>query len=399
MHLLFSSIITEKRFTLHPGSHEVKRPRPEVAISSLISLRKLGFSSAEFHLSFDETTEWSRNHFLAELDRWKIPIAHYESRLESYENWACAADRILTEHGPDSLVAVVSNDDHFLIDKGEEYLTEELMALEQAHEALRENFVVMYPLSHYPEHRGLVEISAISKTLIRLGNRKLVPCQIPGGPMIIKTSNFKALFRTDFSMGAKLVSLENPFGPSLRIRNGLYLVPSDEILRHGDGYGHIGLTEWPLQPILPFFEISNGQEIEHKYVPHPPLRTSTPSPREFSLDLLDLGAVPGHSALLRASGLRFSFVSARELLLNEGHGKNWLSRLFTIVSKDRALRTKALKFSGLFLPMFLPLRILGILSRLPGAIGLHAQWYLTYGSSIGYLKLFWLVAKTRFFQA
>ena len=124
------------------------------------------------------------------------------------------------------------------------------------------------------------------------------------------------------------------------------------------------------------------------------MKTGLPNPREVSSDSFE-GAIPGHSALLRASGVRFSFLSIPELFQNEGHAKKWGKPLLAILSADKNLLRKAAA-SFLVQPfLVVPLMILGILSRLKGPVGMHAQWYLTYGSSIGYLRLMWLSLRGR----
>ena len=42
-------------------------------------------------------------------------------------------------------------------------------------------------------------------------------------------------------MGHKIVRPDNPFGPSVPLKNILELTPSTELFRHLDGYGHVGI--------------------------------------------------------------------------------------------------------------------------------------------------------------
>jgi hypothetical protein len=245
LHLIFTSIITEKRRIIHTGTKEfIGRNRIDIFLSTLDSLRVLPIDSAEFYLTFDETT-----FFGEKIVKDFISILPFETkiinkRLEDYKEWEQASNSVqLTESRQ---VLLFANDDHCLIPSN----LDEFLRIMQVHLEASNRFTdkqILVPLSHFPESHAFVPISRVISKLIKYKDDLLVPVVTPIGAVIINPKDFKSWFKFDFTKGTRFVGPENPFGPSVRISNGYHLIPKFELFRHFDAYSHIGLKGWPYQ--------------------------------------------------------------------------------------------------------------------------------------------------------
>lgn len=397
MHLIFSSLITEKRFSIHKGSELTQSPRPNFALTTIRGLQKLPISSADIFLSFDETTSWAKEALIREIEGWGIQLRFHAKRLESFSEWKELSDSLISDFGPTKTLLLMTNDDHVMLDAGLDRINTDISQfIEYSALFSEDGNTLMLPLSHYPEIRGLVEIARNAMALKQIDDRKIVPCQIPAVPMLVRASEFASFFTSDFTQGARLVGLENPFGPSLRLHNGYYLVPTDEILRHADGYGHIGLTKWPVQAVAPSVEITANGIIEHPYQAFPPSVSEKETlTRGFASDSALPTTITGHSAILRASALRFPLHSWSEILNSQGVKKRRLAHLMGIILVDAGLARKVLKYLAVVPITFPMVLLLGLLSKSRRKIGTWALHFLTYGSSIGYTKMMYIMIAGR----
>ena len=396
MHLLFSILITEKRFTIHPGTESLRpKNRPSVACSTIDGLRAFDIQSADFYLEFDETTEWARETVLRFIEGLNIPFVKIHNfRLSSFFHWKSASDH-LNENVEDQLL-LYTNDDHVFVCNDNSEL-QKLIILQKELQLEFPGQIVMVPLSHFPEHHALLSVSEATGVLKFHKGIPLIPNQIPGGPILISKHKFRTLWHKDFTGGSKFVGLENPFGPSLRLTDGLYIPPRVEILRHLDSYGHVGLYQWPFQPLEPTVIIETiptiNLSVEH-YVytqaikkPRLGYNRTIPAPQSGSKKQEGLPL-----ALYMSTRMRPSLTSLRwTASAFDGDQPGFRKALANLAQRDLTFLLSLL-LPNWVRPEFITLRILHLLTKVIPSKKFkeHYFWYLTYGSAIGYVRLFWL---------
>jgi hypothetical protein len=395
MHLIFSTLITEKRLHQHIGTRNLRnRDRVSVAASTIDGLRNTGIKFADFYLAFDETTSWARQRIVELLNTLDFDYELHPFRLETFSDWTNASQRTL-EAGHDQIL-LFTNDDHVKVasDDGEFWFLRDLLTRIQVQHPDK---TIMVPLSHFPEVHAMVPIAKSTNTLLLFAGTPLVPCQIPGGPILMSAVKFREFWRDDFTAGSKFVGLENPFGPSLRLVDGYLIPPRQEILRHADSYGHIGAYKWPYQILEP--EICIPREVQseisiQKYQLTQVLRSPkshlyktvlSENPRGDLVDTVSVALLK--SGYLRPSLLSIGWVSSKYNLSK----KQRRQAIFRIIISKPALLLTGVR-AILIKPLLVVLNYVGWQISIFQARNLekHFKWYLTYGSSVGYSRLAYL---------
>jgi hypothetical protein len=258
----------------------------------------------------------------------------------------------------------------------------------------------MVPLSHFPEAHAMIPVAKSTNTICVVEGAPLVPCQIPGGPFLINSNKFSKFWIEDFTGGSKFVGLENPFGPSLRLDTGFQIPPRQEILRHADSYGHIGAYRWPYQILEPEVTLPKNPESDlsiRKYT----LTQDLSVPRSEIYKTV-LGEIPGGELVDKAAVALLKSGYLRPSLLSIGwvSGKYELSKKRQIEAILKILRAKPLFLvtgirAVLIKPLLVILKYIGWqISFVPSRnLRKHFNWFLTYGSSIGYFRLAFLSLK------
>lgn len=404
MHLVFSSLITEKRLHLTPGTEGLRnRDRVSVAASTLVGLADLGITSADFYLSFDESTKWAEDKILALLGNLGFEYTLHPKRLESFPDWVSASNLVVASG--QTQMALFTNDDHLKVTEDNEefkFLFELVAEAQKAHP----DITIMLPLSHFPEVHSVIPIAKVTNLLRSFRRAPLIPCQIPAVPMVLSVEKFKSFWVNDFTNGARIVGLENPFGPSLRLSDGFYLPPRQELLRHADSYGHIGVSEWPFQVLNPSVVVSRDtNEKVHFGIYN---ITCKKGQSEKNQRLTVLGEVKSGTpienaavSILKSSLLRPSLTSVRWILtryeLSKRETVKSVLAVFPLYPKIAASIFRSV-FS---VPFLLLLNLARVIIRVVKSQELekHLIWFLTYGSSIGFLRLASMSAKSRLRKA
>jgi hypothetical protein len=391
VHLIFSNIITEKRLWINKDvTKNVRRSRASMAASTLHSMRKLLINSADVFLEFDETTEESRAPLFDFIRTLPFDVNLHEHRLDSFDRWRKAS---LDLKGEDSgQILLFTNEDHLLL-PGAEKEFEYISALQnKLQEELPEN-VVMVPLSHFPESHAVIPVAKLAGRLIQKGAAPLVPCQIPAGPILLSKTQFRNLWANDFTKGSKFVGLENPFGNSLRLTNGLYLPPRRELFRHFDSYGHVRVSHWPYNLIEPNIQIlapgaSYGVDFDYE------ISASLASPEN-----LDLGTVASENSeessvlqklemsMLKAGSKRPSITSFRWVATQYEDSKAEIARSIWSIWKVSNSFRKAIIARVIDFPGHVLLGIAGRFTAKLRPVDLEYVWFMTYGSGVGYFRL------------
>jgi hypothetical protein len=361
-----------------------------MAASTLMSMASLPIKSADIYLEFDESTKATRDSLRRVIRDLPFEVRLFDFRLDSFELWRQAS----LDLGRDDYrqILLFTNEDHILLPGGNEEL-EFISGLQDKIQRKNSDKTIMVPLSHFPEAHGLIPLAQLSGKFLEIEGVPLVPCQIPGGPVLVSQLNFQRLWRTDFTGGSKFVGLENPFGNSLRLKNGFYIPPRTELFRHFDSYGHVKLNYWPYNLLEPRIQITSEAQapfcdFEYSF------SSSLHSPGGNLLRAV-ASEFAGNSsraeqismALLKSGLKRPSLVSAKWAASRFGASSSELAKgLAYTLRKNGRLRTAIIR-RIIQTPFHLALGLLGRLIKRSEKIDREFTWFLTYGSGVGFLKL------------
>lgn len=325
------------------------------------------------------------------IEKLPFKIEFHDFRLDTFDLWSHASSKL--EGGDLKQLLLFTNEDHLLL-PGAEGEFAFIAALQEKLQAVLPQKVLMVPLSHFPESHAVMPVAKMAGRLSLVDKVPLVPCQIPAGPIIISKSSFQKIWDVDFTEGSKFVGLENPFGNSLRLSNGLYLPPRTELFRHFDSYGHVNLDFWPYNLIEPNVQISDGSNeanIDFQYQLSSSIHE--PSGKEHQLLASDGDEqIVLHEniamSILKAGLRRPSLDSARWVATKYALSDSELHRVIWFVLK-RSKKFREAHFTRLWhFPGHLFLGFLGRAVERLGRIDLEFTWFLTYGSGVGFLRLF-----------
>jgi len=223
-----STLVTEKRLKIHPETVGLpKRSRTDLFLSTIKSLEKLPIATAEFYIEFDESTEGKRNLILTEIKKLPFKSEIQNFRFDKYEQWKKHSDSVKDSN---NLILLLTYDDHIFIDSNNdeiEFLAENVIDIESKLEKS-----VYGTISHFPECHGLISFAkAIAKYRV-INSVPVVPCAIPIGAVIVSSKSYSKWWDKDFTYGTKIVSPENPFGPSVMAVDSWQIFPRTEMFRH-----------------------------------------------------------------------------------------------------------------------------------------------------------------------
>lgn len=401
LHLVFTSIITEKRRIVHKNTEEfTNRNRVDIFLSTLDSIKSLPIETAEFYLEFDETTHWGEKlsrEFISALP-FKTKIIN--KRLEYFKDWQKASESLLVENSKQILL--FANDDHYLVPGNLEEFQRIMKMQLEATKIFRDKQIIV-PVSHFPESHAFVPISKAISRLIKFKDDLLVPVVTPIGAVIMSPKDFKHWFESDFTADLRFVGPENPFGPSIRITNGYYLIPKFEMFRHFDAYSHIGLYGWPYQVMDTVIQSNrNHEEIasESKWITTKKLRTpSTNIAKTYLIDSKISGDRFGFAAsILKSNSIRLSLESIKSI--NEIYKINKFDKYiayFDLMFTSQLFRRSFIRFIY-ELPILLLIKTLFRIKVVRGYIFTNTLLFAIFinGSSHGYFRYFRILVTERY---
>ncbi len=254
-----STLITEKRLKVHSETIGVlNRSRADLFLSTIKSLETLPITTAQFFIEFDESTNSKKNAILNEIRNLPFNSEIHDFRFDKYEQWRSHSDSISDING---LILLLTYDDHIFIDsdnKEIEFLAKNIFEIE---EDLNEP--VYGPLSHFPECHGLISFAKAIGKFHKINSIPIVPCPIPIGAVIVSPKSYAKWWEIDFTNGTKIVSPENPFGPSVMHVDSWQIFPRNEIFRHMDGYSHVKINSRPYGILNPNYSVDKENKIKH----------------------------------------------------------------------------------------------------------------------------------------
>ena len=309
-HLIFSTLVTEKRRFHHKGTQQfTNRDRISIFLSTLHSFKFLPIDTADFYLEFDETTSWASTEIVEIIRSLPFTINLKYKRLANYEDWLHSTKSINLIKSQSLLL--LTYDDHIFLETSIDELKRlNKRRLQIARNSGKKNTLVH--LSHYPETHGLIMLAKASNSLLKIENDFLIPVVIPIGTIIMSPEDYVNWFKIDFMDGKKFVAPENPFGKSLLLSEAHYLIPRTEIFRHLDAYNHVRLNGWPYQVLdsivkssdVGDFELNRDVQWKYHSTITPPL---TDLDTTLLIDNMTEGSKQGFkSGILKACAVRFS---------------------------------------------------------------------------------------------
>jgi hypothetical protein len=259
LNLVMTSLITEKRLKVHSETVGLQtRKRIDLFLSSLKSLENLPIEKAEFYLEFDESTNIYKNLIHSEIQKFSFKSEINSFRFEKYSHWKEHSDSV---ENNSELILLLTYDDHIFIDENNDeinFLSSNLRKIETHLEQ-----PTYAAISHFPETHGLITFAKAMGKYHVINSIPVVPCVIPIGAVIISPESYKKWWVNDFTEGKKIVSPENPFGPSVMDKNAWQIFPRNEIFRHLDGYSHVRINSRPYGVLKPNYLTVSSNEFLH----------------------------------------------------------------------------------------------------------------------------------------
>jgi len=337
VHLIYTSLVTEKRLKIHKeAKNNGQRKRIDLFLSAIKSLEKLPIISADFFIEFDETTSYYQEAVMNIIDKMNFPKNIYNKRLSKYEEWKKNSEQNIDN----SLILLLTYDDHTFIDSSIDefnYLLENVKIIE---EYLQQP--IYGCLSHFPESHGSIPFAKALGRYKNINGVPIVPCAIPIGAIILSSISYKKWWETDFTNGSKIVSPENPFGPSVSRNDSWQIFPRNELFRHMDGYSHVGILNRPYGVLRADYEFNSNLEMAY----YPYIKSSNLKKIRADQDYDLLESVEERfnykKNLLLANQKRISIESIKYISTkyNDPLSKNQLFRLFFKYSNVKFLQVK-----------------------------------------------------------
>jgi hypothetical protein len=206
-------------------------------VTGLHSLKGYAWKSVVIYFETDEV--WSAiKPEIATAMKSIFPNAEiHDHRLDSRETWSRASE----VYCDGDVIYLHANDDHALIDQDSSELKRliGIMSLDPS--------AMLGAVTHFPEMVGL--LSRVRRSRLKsLGVRRFTVGHAVG-TTLVRADFFKSWWVAGkFTDSDVVVRPDNPLGKSVSFQNAQILVPAVEVIRHMDGYSHIGLHR-PLGPL------------------------------------------------------------------------------------------------------------------------------------------------------
>jgi hypothetical protein len=235
LHLLVTGFVTDDAVSPASfyGLSEFTTRRIDQLLSTLCSLRKIEFESADFYLDFDNNYQDKKEIVFGLIRSYfsDREIKVFDFRLENFQDWVEAAKKLPSS---DCTILLMANLDHaFVHDSAEDF---------QEFVDFFENLEVsaIGAITHWQEFITEKKVRFFKRFRKTIVFRK--PISAPIGTCLVNVEFFRSWWDRDFTNGHRIVRPDNPFGPSVEFDTEVFhYIPQHEFLRHMDGYGHINI--------------------------------------------------------------------------------------------------------------------------------------------------------------
>lgn len=236
MHLLMTCLVTNRR---RDGS-ESPNDRMGYLLRTLSSLARTPIASASFFIEFGSDVEFDGRDLHDACRKITKNYTLEMKRLESFSEWRDETQRVLATK-PSTVLLLTYEDHEYVQEDSHELELLEKSIIKEAH--LRPDLKPIAVLSHFPEIHIQCDYWQALGFHDKAGPFALIPLNTPIGCLVAPPEILAGWFEIDFTQGKKIVSTENYFGPSVLDGKIISLVPRQELFRHIDGYGHVGLQQ------------------------------------------------------------------------------------------------------------------------------------------------------------
>jgi hypothetical protein len=163
------------------------------------------------------------------------------------------------------LILLITYDDHAFIDDNTD---EFLQVAERVLELNNDGKQVYGLLTHFPEIIGSLPLYSGTRFLQTHRDYCLIPARKPLGAVLLTYSTLQDWFKSNIWGKGRIVAPENYFGPSIITPYATGVVPKKEILRHLDGYSHVGIVEMPFEKYAPpeLTHLFSSQSLERELI-------------------------------------------------------------------------------------------------------------------------------------
>lgn len=232
--ILFVNVkITSDFLTYYERGLLPSAERAQVFRYAMASLAVIPWSAVRLYIEFDQTQIHHRDEVLEHI-RQIFPAAQLSTtRLKYQKDWQPAIEEL--DELDDELVWYLCNDDHVFIDTN----LDTVLGIEQHMLRLMEaNPYVGCPFSHWPE-----QVAAFSRINYRMEEGHMVaPYASPDSVQIVTKDILRHWwFSADYG---NEVMVRSDWGPIVKTdypQPGLGVLPLRELVRHFDGYSHVGI--------------------------------------------------------------------------------------------------------------------------------------------------------------
>jgi hypothetical protein len=229
----------------YPGSisSDAKQDRLYKFFTTLNSIKNLNVNNSSFYLKIDDDFQFAipriKDFIKENFENSKLEF----DRIDTFDGWKKVFEQVTEDQ-----ILWLTYDDHAYVPIDNLEFNRLRQVLYRADELLPQS-IIFGDLSHFPEKISGFEYFKALKTMHKIDDYLLIPNEKPLGVVIVNTKKLQNNWKFDFTNGNKIVSPENPFGPSFVAKGGLGIIPRNELFRHLDGYNHISLSS-PFEAIL-----------------------------------------------------------------------------------------------------------------------------------------------------
>ena len=253
VHLMVSTYLTDKNLGTYYGEKiSITQSKVDQFLSSIHSYSKLNFNSQSFYMSYDNNYAWATRMISNRIRELFPNSLIYQSRLENFDAWKLAASKIPKET---EQILLTTNHDHIYARESSEDFEDFITNLN----IFGKRFIGQ--VTHWPEYIGSWDISFYKMSKNMKGSFFYLDSSAVG-TSIISYDLFQEWWRKDFTEGSIFIRPDNPFGPSIFFEPCPTFIPSTELFRHLDGYGHISVKSASASAVRSCCKFENGQ-IRH----------------------------------------------------------------------------------------------------------------------------------------
>jgi hypothetical protein len=305
-------------------------------LSALHSISVLPIKYQHFYISYSDNYLWAENIINNQINQFFPNAVINNYSLETFQQWKDATLQIPSDVDQ---ILLKTNHDHV-------YTPESSTDFEKFSTHL-EQYKPRYigEITHWPEFICLNRFSLNSDIAQKDDYQSFHTLTTDAiGTCLVSKELFLEWWVRDFTQGKKIIRPDNPFGPSIEFQKAHRFLPSTELFRHLDGYGHIGIKTPIAGPIRACCQIENN------VVKHQNWSYGKVGSEKRSIDLPRLpkrglkNDIQSYLNLLKlVSALEINFKNTKQLFSLYQEKNESLAKLYMLLLFDKFFLVKSLK--------------------------------------------------------